>query len=115
MLSQLNAPAAPPGSGGPQGSGGPPVPARLRPLTAAGASGDWIPGALHLSSGSIRWEPEAAGTGDPVELVTAMIIPPQGKTRGRQDLVTYLQTPAGQFQLDMDPVLFQMSQELVTG
>jgi len=26
-----------------------------------------------------------------------------------------LQTPAGQFQLDMNPVLFEMSQELVAG
>jgi len=44
-----------------------------------------------------------------------MIIPPQGKTRGKQDLVTWLQTPGGVFQLDMDPVLFQMSQEMVGG
>jgi hypothetical protein len=115
VLSQLNAPAAPPGPGGPQGSGGPPVPARLRPLPTAGANAGWMPGALHLSRGSIRWEPEPGGAGEPVELASAMIIPPQGKTRGKQDLVTWLQTPAGQFQLGMDPVLFQMSQELVAG
>ncbi len=28
-------------------------------------------------------------------------------------MVVDLQTPAGQFQLEMDPVLFEMSQELV--
>jgi hypothetical protein len=115
VLEQLNAPAASPGPGGPQGSGGPPVPARLRPLTAAGASADWMPGALHLSRGSIRWEPAPGGAGESVELASAMIIPPQGKTRGRQDLVTWLQTPGGVFQLDMDPVLFQMSQDMVGG
>jgi hypothetical protein len=109
VLSQLNAPAAPPGSGGP------PVPARLRLLTATGATAGWMPGALHLSPGSIRWEPEPGGTGKPVELSAAMILPQQGKARGKQDLLTWLQTPAGQFQLDMDPVLFQMTQELVTG
>jgi hypothetical protein len=80
-----------------------------------------MPGALHLSPGSIRWEPDPGGTGkpgepgEPVELATAAIIPPQGKARGRQVMITDLQTPAGQFQLDMDPVLFQMSQELVAG
>lgn len=109
VISQLGAPAGPPGSGGP------PVPARLRPLTAAGPAGDWMPGALHLSKGSIRWEPDPAGQGEPVELAAAMILPPQGKARGKQAMVTNLQTPAGQFQLDMDPVMFGMSQELVAG
>jgi len=109
VISQLGAPAGPPGTGGP------PVPARLRPLTAAGPGGDWLPGALHLSPGSIRWEPDPGGTGEPVELAAATIIPPRGKARGKQAMLTDLQTPAGQFQLDMDPVLFEMSQELVAG
>ncbi|HEX5189113.1 MAG TPA: hypothetical protein VFW16_06220 [Streptosporangiaceae bacterium] len=109
VISQLG--AAP----GPPGTGGPPVPVRLRPLTAAGPGGDWMPGALHLSPGSIRWEPGPGVTGEPVELATAAIMLPQGIARGKQVMITDLQTPAGQFQLDMDPVLFQMSQELVAG
>ena len=109
MISQLGAPAGPPGPGGP------PVPVRLRPLTAAGPSGDWLPGALHLTPGSLRWKPAAGGAAEPVELATASVIPPQGRTRGKQAMVTDLQTPSGQFQLDMDPVLFGMSQELVAG
>jgi hypothetical protein len=112
VISQLGAPAGPPGPGGP------PVPVRLRPLTADGPSGDWLPGALHLTPGSLRWEPDSGGTGgsvEPVELATASVIPPQGRTRGKQAMVTDLQTPSGQYQLDMDPVLFGMSQELVAG
>ena len=109
IISQLGSPAGPPGPGGP------PVPVRLRPLAAAGPSGDWLPGALHLTPGSLRWEPDPGGTGEPVELATASVIPPQGRTRGKQAMVTDLQTPSGQFQLDMDPVLFEMSQELVAG
>lgn len=113
MLSQ------PGGPGGPPGPGGAPVPARLRALTPAGPVGDWLPGALHLSPGSIRWEPDQGASGQAVELATAMVIPPQGRTRdkvrGKAGFVTDVQTPVGMFQIDMDPVLFEMSQELVLG
>ena len=33
--------------------------------------------------------------------------------RGPPAMVTDVQTPAGRFQLELDPVLFEMSQELV--
>lgn len=99
----------------PARSGTKPVPAGLRTLSAAGPQGDWLPGALHLAPGSILWQPVAGTRAEPVELATARILPPQGKARGKAGLVTNLETPAGWFQLDMDPVLFGMSQELVFG
>ena len=106
-----------PGPGGPSGSAGPPVPARLRPLTAAGPGGHWLPGALHVKPGSIRWQPDGAAGADPVELATATILPPAGQGRKGRPIpvtVTDLETPAGRFQLEMDPVMFGMTQELVS-
>ena len=102
--------------GGPGASGptaGPPVPVRLRPVTAAGP-GDWLRGALRLGPGSLMWTPDSGVSASPVELATATTLPDQGGGRSRkQAMLVDLQTPAGQFQLDMDPVLFEMSQELV--
>ena len=110
MLAQLGAPGTP---GGPVPTAGPPVPARLRRVTATG-QGDWLAGALRLTPGSLLWEPAIGVSADAVELATAMVVPaPAEGRRGKQALVTDLQTPAGQFQLELDPVLFGMSQELV--
>lgn len=102
--------------GGPGGPGGPaarPVPARLRPVDATG-QGDWLRGALRLAPGSLRWEPDTGVNANPVELATATVLPaPAQSRRGQQAMVTGLQTPVGLFQLELDPVLFEMSQELV--
>jgi len=97
--------------GGPGGPGARPVPARLRPVNAAG-HGDWLPGAVRLAPGSLLWEPDTGVDADPVELAAAMVLPTPAQS-GRQAMVTGLQTPAGLFQLEFDPVLFEMSQELV--
>ncbi|HEX9064396.1 MAG TPA: hypothetical protein VF843_04765 [Streptosporangiaceae bacterium] len=117
MLSQLAGPGGGPGM--PTQAGTKPVPAGLRPLTAAGPHGDWWPGALHLAPGSIRWQPGPGLPGEPVELAAAMILPPQGQPGGRRrgpvELVTNLQVAGGWFQLEMDPVLFEMTQEMVSG
>jgi hypothetical protein len=102
--------------GGPGASGptaGPPVPARLRAVTAAGPGG-WLRGALRLGPGSLMWTPDSGVSASPVELAAATARPDQGGGRSRkQAMLVDLQTPAGQFQLEMDPVLFEMSQELV--
>jgi hypothetical protein len=103
------------GPGGPPGSGGPPVPVRLRPVTADGRSGNWLPGALHLTPGSISWQPDAGVSAQAVELATATMLPPQGKLLRGIALITDVQTPVGRFELEMDPVMFEMSQELVAG
>ncbi len=109
-LSQLGGP------GGPSGRGGPPVPARLRPLAADGSGGDWLPGALHLSPGSIKWQPDAGVSAQTVELAAATIVPAEFTGRAsKAAMITGLETPIGRFELDMDPVLFEMSQELVAG
>ena len=117
LLSQLGQPGASPGGAPRQGNQ--PVPVRLRSLTAAGPIGDWLPGALYLATGSIRWQPDGGVSAEPVELATATILPPSSvqprKGRGTQAMLTEVETPAGRFQLDMDPVLFDMSQELVNG
>lgn len=107
LLAQLGAPRPP-------GQGGPPVPARLRLMTGV-AGPDWLNGALVLTPGSIVWQPDAGVTAQPVELATATILP--GTTfQGRRPslaMVTEVETPAGRFQLDLDPQLFEMTQELV--
>jgi hypothetical protein len=85
-------------------------------MTAAGPGGDWLPGALHLKPGSIQWQPDGGVSAEPVELATATILPPSGqgrKGKGIPAMVTDLETPSGLFQLEMDPVLFDMSQQLV--
>jgi hypothetical protein len=103
-----------PGSaGGPPGPGARPVAARLRPVNA-NRQGDWLRGALRLTPGSLLWEPDSGVMANPVELATATVLPAPVQSRlGQQAMVTNLQTPAGLFQLELDPVLFEMSQELV--
>jgi hypothetical protein len=99
--------------GGPGGLGARPVPARLRPVDASG-QGDWLPGALRLAPGSLLWEPDPGVTANPVELATAAAMPALAQSRrGQQAMVMAVRTPVGEFQLDLDPVLFEMSQELV--
>jgi hypothetical protein len=113
ILSQLGDLSGP---GGPSGTGGPPVPVRLRPLTIAGLVGDWLPGALHLKPGSIQWRPDDGLSAEPVELATATILPPSGTGRKGKRIpvmLTDLETQAGRFQLEMDPVMFDMTKELV--
>ena len=88
-----------------------PVPARLRPVHNDGP-GEWLRGALRLAPGSLLWEPDPGINADPVELATASAVPAQDR-RGASAMITYVQTPAGLFQLELDPVLFEMSQELV--
>jgi hypothetical protein len=68
-----------------------------------------------MSPGSLVWQPEGGVSAQPVELAAATILPPMnpGKGRGRSALLVDIETPAGRFQLDMDPVLFEMTQELV--
>ena len=100
----------PAGPGGPPGVGSRPVPARLRALHDDGP-GEWMRGALRVSPGSLLWEPGEGIIADPVELATAWSAPASGR-RGR-DTATHVETPAGRFQLELDPDLFQMSQELV--
>ncbi len=92
--------------------GAQPVPARLRRVDAAG-HGDWLRGALRLTPGSLLWEPDVGVPASPIELAAATVVPAPGP-RGPQ-MITSLQTPTGLFQLDLDPVLFEMSQELVAG
>ncbi|HVB43052.1 MAG TPA: hypothetical protein VNF47_10160 [Streptosporangiaceae bacterium] len=101
------------GPGGPPGPGARPVPARLCPVNATG-QGDWLRGAVRLAPGSLLWEPDPGVNASPVELATATVIPaPAQSRRGQQSMVTGPQTPVGQFQLELDPVLFEMSQVLV--
>ncbi len=107
MISQLA------GQGGQPGPGARPVPARLRAVHATGP-GEWLRGALRLAPGSLLWEPDPGISAGPVELATATADPAPGR-RGRPATVTDVQTPAGRFQLELDPVLFEMSQELVAG
>ncbi len=99
----------------PGSPGARPVAARLRPADATG-QGDWLRGTLRLTPGSLLWEPDAGVHASPVELAAATVVPePAPGRRARQALITTLQTPAGLFQLELDPVLFEMSQELVAG
>ena len=99
--------------GGPGPTAGPPVPVRLRPVTAAGP-GDWLRGALRLAPGSLMWTPDRGVSASPVELAAATALPGQGGVPSRKHaMFVDLRTAAGQFQLEMDPVLFEMSQELV--
>jgi hypothetical protein len=110
MVSESGGPGGP---GGPPGPGARPVPARLRPVNATG-QGDWLRGALRLAPGSLLWEPDAGVNATAVELATATVLPaPAQSRRGQKAMVTGLQTPVGLFQLELDPVLFEMSQELV--
>jgi hypothetical protein len=98
------------GQAGPGGPGGPPmgppVPARLRPMTATGRGG-WLRGSLQLAPGSIVWVPDSGVSADSIELANALAAASQD--RG----ITDLQTPAGGFQLELDPDLFGMSQQMV--
>ncbi len=113
MITQPGGPGAPGRPGGPGPTARPPVPARLRLVTAAG-QGDWLHGALRLGPGSLMWTPDTGVSASPVELAAATTLPGQGGGRSRkQAMLVDLQTPDGQFQLDMDPVLFEMTQELV--
>ena len=69
---------------------------------------------MRLSPGSLLWEPDPGINADPVELATAWQLPvPAAGRRGAPATITDVQTPAGRFQLELDPVLFEMSQELV--
>jgi hypothetical protein len=111
MISELG---GPPGT---FGAAGPPVPVRMRPLPAVGNTG-WLPGALILSPGSLMWQPDSGVSAEPVELSAATMLPPQdaggGKRRpGVAATLVDVETPAGRFELEMDAVLFEMSQELV--
>lgn len=103
---------------GPTGTGNAaaPVPTRLR-LVAQGSPGPWLQGALQLSPGSLLWVPDKAGSSQPIELATATraFITPGDPAFGNSSNVTDLETPAGHVQLELDPTLFEMSQELVTG
>jgi hypothetical protein len=117
MINQPGQPGQPGAAGSPGGgpgpTAGPPVPVRLRPVTAAGP-GDWLRGALRLAPGSLMWTPDSGVSASPVELAAATALPGQGGVPSRKHaMFVDLQTAAGQFQLDMDPVLFEMSQELV--
>ena len=85
---------------------GPPVAARLRPMTPTG-HGDWLRGALQLAPGSIVWMPDKGVSADSIELANALAAASQD--RG----ITDLQTPAGGFQLELDPDLFGMTQQMV--
>lgn len=101
---------SPAGKKRPSGPGAP-VPARLRAVTASG-HGHWNDGTLRLTPGSLLWVPDREDSGQPVELATATILPPSGT--GIQDsFCTDIETAAGRFQIEMDPVLLRMSQELV--
>lgn len=100
----------PAGPGGPSGPGARPVPVRLRALHDDGP-GEWLRGALRLAPGSLLWEPDEGISADPVELAIAWAAPAPGR-RGR-DMATHVETPGGRFELELDPDLFQMSQELV--
>ena len=100
----------PAGPGGPPGAGSRPVPVRLRALGDDGP-GQWLRGALRLAPGSLLWEPDEGVSADPVELATAWAAPAPGR-RG-PDMATHVEAPAGRFELELDPDLFQMSQELV--
>jgi len=109
MIAQFGGPGAP---GAPGPAAGLPVPARLRPVTTAG-QGDWLPGALRLAPGSLLWEPDGGVGSASVELATATMIPAPGNRPGKHGTLVDLVTPDGRFELEMDPVLFGMSQELV--
>jgi hypothetical protein len=114
MMSQLGAPSPPPGGAGPWTTG-PPVPVRLRPITDGGSPG-WLKGALLLSPGSLLWQPDRGVSAPPVELAAAAIVPwlpGQDDGGANSAFVVNLQTSAGQFQLDMDADMFEMSQQLV--
>ena len=101
----------PAGLGGQPGTGARPVPARLRAVHHDKPA-EWLRGALRLSPGSLLWEPDTGIDADPVELATAWTVPAPGR-RGAPATITDVQTPTGRFQLELDPVLFEMSQELV--
>lgn len=101
----------PTGPGGQPGTGARPVPARLR-VVHNDKPAEWLPGALRLSPGSMLWEPDPGINADPVELATAWAVPAPSR-RGAPPTITDVQTPAGRFQLELDPMLFEMSQELV--
>ena len=97
--------------GGQPWSGAPSVPTRLRAVHDDGP-GEWMRGALRLAPGSLLWEPEMEINADTVELATALSRPFPGQ-RGTPAMITDVQTPTGRFQLDLEPELFAMSQELV--
>jgi len=101
-------PAAP---GGQPGAGSRPVPVKLRALHDDGP-GTWLSGVMRLSPGSLLWEPDDGVSADPVELTTAWSAPAPSRRNG-PDMATHVETPTGRFELELDPDLFQMSQELV--
>jgi hypothetical protein len=106
MISQQAGPGRQPGPGVP-------VPVRLRVVHDDGP-GDWLRGALRLAPGSLLWQPDAAVNAGPVELATALAVQAPGR-RGASATVICVETPAGRFELEMDLVLFEMSQELIAG
>jgi len=98
-------------AGPPQGTTQP-VPVRLRPITVGGNS-DWLSGALHLSPGSMLWRPDGGVSAQPVELAAATMVPPADPGKSWSTMLVDVETPTGRFQLEMDTVLFEMTQELV--
>ena len=101
----------PTGPGMRSGQAAQPVPTRLRVVYDNGP-GEWLRGALRLAPGSLVWEPDAGVNADPVELAISRAVPAQGR-RGTSAMATFVETPTGRFELDLDPVLFEMSRELV--
>lgn len=66
-----------------------------------------------MSPGSLLWQPDSGVSAQPVELAAATMLPAEDWGKRRASMLVELETPAGRFQLDMDPMLFEMSQELV--
>ena len=93
---------------------GPPVPVRLRVPEPSGRSGDWLKGTLRVSPGILVWVPEAGLPAVPVDLARAVIVNviETGKRGGALRIIE-LDTPAGRVQLEQDPDLFAMTQEMV--
>lgn len=93
-----------------------PVPVRLRAMSAVGGS-DWLDGALHLAPGSLLWQPDGGVSAQPVELSAATMLPVQGTGKGRSANLAMLvdvEMPTGRYQLEIDPEVFEVCQELVT-
>ena len=93
-----------------------PVPVRLRAMSAVGGS-DWLDGALHLAPGSLLWQPDGGVSAQPVELSAATMLPVQGTGKGRSAnlaMLVEVEMPTGRYQLEIDPEVFEVCQELVT-
>jgi len=93
---------------------GPPVAVRLRVPSPSGRAGDWLHGALRINPGSLLWVPEAGVPALPVDLTRAVIVNviDTGR-RGGAVRIVEIDTPAGRVQLEQDPDLFAMTQEMV--